>query len=98
MVVYDLKTFMILNIKGVHYRCYVFNMSRSDAINLLNNSWPDNKRVYTVDFGKNKTLVEIIKEGAFGGTYFRDIYSSINDKWFRKSWKEFDVLKNIDQK
>ena len=33
MVVYDLKNFMILNIKGVDYRCYVFNMSRSNAIN-----------------------------------------------------------------
>ena len=30
-----------------------------------------------MDFGANKTLVEIIKEGAFGGTYFRDIYSNI---------------------
>ena len=26
-------------------------------------------------FNPNKTLIEIIKEGAFGGTYFRDIYS-----------------------
>ena len=45
MVVYDLKNFVILNIKGVHYRCYVFNMSKNDAINLLNNSWLDNKGV-----------------------------------------------------
>ena len=45
-----------------------------------------------------KTPVEIIKEGAFGGTYFRDIYSDVNDKWYKNSWKEFDVLKNIDQK
>ena len=45
MVVYDLKYFMILNIKGVDYRCYVFNMSKSDAINLLNNSWLDNNGV-----------------------------------------------------
>ena len=44
-VVYDLKNFMILNIIGVDYRCYVFNMSRSDAINLLNNSCLDNKGV-----------------------------------------------------
>ena len=29
-------------------------------------------------FGANKTPVEIIKEGAFRGTYFRDIYSSVN--------------------
>ena len=45
MVVYDLNDFMILNIKGVDYRCYVFNMSKSDAINLLNNSVLDNKGV-----------------------------------------------------
>ena len=47
-----------------------------------------------MDFvGTNKRPVEIIKEGAFGGTYFRDIYSDVNGKW-----KEFDVLENIDQK
>ena len=45
MVHYDLKNFTILNIKGVDYGCYVFNMSRSGAINLLNNSWLDNKGV-----------------------------------------------------
>ena len=51
-----------------------------------------------MDFGANKTTVEIIRESAFGGIYFRDIYSSINGKWYRKSWKEFDELKNINQK
>ena len=51
-----------------------------------------------MDFGTNKTPIEVIKEGAFGGTYFRDIYSSINDKWYKKTWKEFAVLENIDQK
>ena len=51
-----------------------------------------------MDFGTNKTPVEIIKEGAFGGTYLRDIYYSVNRKWYRKTWKEFDELKNIDQK
>ena len=45
MAVYDLKNFMILNIKGVDYRCYVLNMSISGAINLLNSSWVDNKGV-----------------------------------------------------
>ena len=33
-----------------------------------------------MDFGANKTLFEVIKEGAFGGTYFRDINSGINGK------------------
>ena len=44
----------------------------------------------------NKSPFEVIKEGAFGGTYFRDIYSAINGKWYKTSWKEFVLLKNID--
>ena len=51
-----------------------------------------------MNFGTNKTLVEIIKEGAFGGTYFGDIYSGVNVKRYKNSWKEFDVLDNTDQK
>ena len=42
--------------------------------------------------------VEIIKEGAVDGTYFRDIYSGVNKKRYRNSWKEFNKLRNIDQK
>ena len=51
-----------------------------------------------MDFGPNTTSVEVIKKGAFGGTYFRGIYSSVNNKWYKNSWNEFDVLKDIDQK
>ena len=51
-----------------------------------------------MDFGTNKTPIEVIKEDAFGGTYFRDICSSANGKWYKKLWKEIDQLKNIDQK
>ena len=51
-----------------------------------------------MEFGANKTPVEVIGEGAFGCTYFRDIYSGINGKWCKKSWKEFKQLKDIDQK
>ena len=51
-----------------------------------------------MDFSPNKTPIEIIKEGAFGGTYFRDVYSNINKKWYKNSWKEFVHLKNIDAK
>ena len=29
---------------------------------------------------------------------FRDIYSGVNGKWYRKSWKEFDELEDVDQK
>ena len=33
-----------------------------------------------MDFSPNKTPIEVIREGACGGTYFRDIYSGINGK------------------
>ena len=46
----------------------------------------------------NKTPAEIIKERAFGRTYSRDIYSGVNIKWYKDSWKKFDELKDIDQK
>ena len=38
-MVYDLNDF----IKGLAYRCFLFNMSKNDAIKLLNNSNLDNK-------------------------------------------------------
>ena len=47
------------------------------------------------DFLPNKTPIEVIKEGSFGGTYFRDIYSGIKEKWYKNSRKEFIHLKNI---
>ena len=45
MMVYGLNDFMILNIKGVDYRCFVYNMTENDVIKLLNNSVLDNKGV-----------------------------------------------------
>ena len=51
-----------------------------------------------MDFGANKTPVEVIRDGAFGGTFFRGIYCRVNGKWYKKSWKKFNQLKNIDQK
>ena len=51
-----------------------------------------------MNFNPNNTPIEIIKEGAFGGIYFRDIYSDINKKQYKNSWKEFIHLKNIDAK
>ena len=49
-------------------------------------------------FSPNKTPIEIIKEGPFGGTCFIDIFSGITEKWYKNSWKEFVHLKNIDAK
>ena len=51
-----------------------------------------------MNFSLNKTSFEIIDEVPFGGTYFRDIYSNINEKWYKNSCKKFIHLKNIDAK
>ena len=51
-----------------------------------------------MDFGANEMPIEVNREGAFGGTYFRDVYSGVNGKWYKKSWTGFDQLKNTDQK
>ena len=49
-----------------------------------------------MNFNLNKTPIDVIKEGACGGTYFRGIYLCVNDKWYKNCWKEFDLLKNVD--
>ena len=48
-----------------------------------------------MDFSPKKTPIQTIKEGAVGGTYLKDVYSNINKKWYKNSWKEFIHLKNI---
>ena len=42
-----------------------------------------------MNFGPNISPVEIIKKGTFGATYFGDIYSGVNHKFYKDSWKEF---------
>ena len=98
MTAYELKNIGILNVKRVDFRCILWGISRAEAVNRLNGFLLEDKGVLLMDFGANKTPVEITKEGTFDGTYFRDIYSGINKKWYNKSWKEFNQLKNIDQK
>ena len=51
-----------------------------------------------MEFNPNKTPIEVIREGSFGGTYFRDISSDINERQYKNSWKEFVQLKTIDAK
>ena len=40
---YKLENIAILNIKGVDYRCIIWNMTKTNAINKLNNSKLDDK-------------------------------------------------------
>ena len=51
-----------------------------------------------MDFGTNLTPIEVIKKGSFGSTFLRDIYSGVNRKFYKSSWKEFEELKIIDGK
>ena len=44
--------------------------------------------IMNMNFDTSKTPAEVIKEGAFEGTYFKDISSGINGKLYRKSWKK----------
>ena len=95
---YELKNIAILNVKEVYFRHILLSISRDEAVNRLNNYVLEDKGVLWMNFGANKTPVGVIREGAFGVTYFREIYSIVNGKWYKKSWKELDQLKNIDQK
>ena len=91
MTAYKLKkNNAILNVKVLDdFRCILWGISRDEA-ELIG--------VLKMDFGANKKPAEIIRERVFGGNYFRDIYYGVTGKWYQKSWKEFEQLKDIDQK
>ena len=86
MTAYELKSIEMFNVKGVDFRCILWVISRDEAINRLDNSVLDDKDALSMECDANKTPVEVIKEGSFGGTYFRDIYSGVNEKRHRNSW------------
>ena len=80
MTTYELKNIAILSVRGVDFRCILWDISKNKAINRLNNSCK-------MKFGANKTPVEVIKEGEFRGTFFRDIYSGVTRKYYKKHRK-----------
>ena len=80
MTAYELKNIAILSLKGVDFKCILWSIIRDEAVNRLNNSVLEDKGL-KMDCSANKTPVEVIVEGAFGGTYFKDIYSGITGKW-----------------
>ena len=43
---YNLKNIAILSAKGVDYRCLLWNISRDEAVNKLNNSVLEDKSVF----------------------------------------------------
>ena len=94
------KRIEILNVKGIDYRCVLCGIGRNKAVNILNNSVLKDRGVIILNTSvlEDKVFYKWILVQTFGGTYFRDVYSGVNGKWYRKSWKEFDQLKDIDQK
>ncbi len=42
------------------------------------------------EFRPNLTPKEILQMGSFGGTYFRPIYSSVNNKNYKNQHKAFE--------
>ena len=49
-----------INLVARKFGCVIWNMTRNDAINRLNNSELSNK-----NFGTNEKPIDVIKEGAF---------------------------------
>ena len=65
LTAYKLKIIAILNVKEVDFRCILWGVSRDEAVNRLKNSVLEDKYVLQIDFGANKTPVDVIKEDAF---------------------------------
>ena len=95
---YRLENIVILNPKGATFRCILWGIFRNKGLRRLSNSVLEDKGVLWMDFSPNKKPIEVIKEGATGGTHFRDNNSGATGKWYKKPWKEFDQLKHIDQR
>ena len=98
MMGYSLEKIAILTAKGAIFTCILWGISRNEGLRRLKNFVFEDKSVLKMGFRANKTHIQVIREGVFGSTYFRDIYSVINEKWYKKSMKESDQLKYIDQK
>ena len=75
----SMQNLAIINHNGNAYRVNFAFMRKKDEFNLIKNAIIIDKKGI-MSFNPNKTPIEIIKKGAFGGTYLRDIYSSINGK------------------
>ena len=94
---YLLENIAILSTKGATFRCTLWGISRNKGLRRFNSSVVEDEGVLKMNCSPNKTPIEIIKEGTFGGTFFRDTCSDINDKRYKDSWKEFGQLKKINQ-
>ena len=45
MTAYELKNIVVLNVKGVDFRCILWGITRDEAVNMVNNSVLEDKGV-----------------------------------------------------
>ena len=65
---------------------------------ILKKSVLHDKRALQMKFIPNISPIDVIKKGAFGGTYFRDIYSRVNNNFYKNCCKGFEESKDIGKK
>ena len=87
MTVMDLSDFFILDIKGDDYRVYISGLDKKEAMIIFKKFNLDDNGALLMKFQRNINPVDVIKIGAFGGTYFRDIYSNITGKFYKNTWR-----------
>ena len=76
---YSLKNIAILSAKRATFRCLLMGVSKNEALKKLRNSVTYDRGILQIwILAPKKTSVEVIREGVFGGTYFRDIYSNVS--------------------
>ena len=67
-----------------YFRCILWGVCEKEAISILNHSVLEDRGILWMDVDANKMPGEVIKERAFWGTYFREIYSGVTRKWHKK--------------
>ena len=80
---------------------YIINIDKKEAMIIFKKSNLDNKGVLLmkfINFKPNISPIDVIKKDAFGGTYFRNIYSNVNNEFYKNAWKELKELNDIDRK
>ena len=93
MMVCEWRNIAILNTKGVDYRCVLWNISKNDPINMLDNSKLDNKdTVWIWILAQIKHSFKWLKKVNLEEHILETLFLVL------RPWKKFDELKDIDLK
>ena len=77
MTTNELENIVILNVKGVDYRCIIWKMTRNDVINRLDNFKLDDIAHFKYELWDEWNTYWKSLKRAFEGTYFREICCGI---------------------